>query len=239
MPHLAPWQQTLLTWLGYDFSDSAGGRPELIWTNRPDSWGVFVLIAVVAGMLYAVFSIYRRELDTCPRWVKILLACLRAGVVLLLACIFLGPALVYLQNRTIQPTIVVASRCVAVDEHARCLYRPGRGQDRGRHAWARPSMQSAAGKPSRTQIVNEVLSSPREMLLRELASAARSRSSTSPTRSTKVDVRQPKPAADGKAKSADAKEPGEAEPSAGDAERCRRWWPRAADRISGWRFARR
>ena len=36
-----------------------------------------------------------------------LLATLRAGVVLLLVCIFLGPALVYLQHRTIQPSMVV------------------------------------------------------------------------------------------------------------------------------------
>src|SRR5687767_13855876 len=100
---LAPWQQTLLEWLGYDFARSAaGGKPELYWTNFPASWGVFVLIAAVAALIWAVYSIYRREIETCPAWVKMTLATLRTGVVLLLVCIFLGPALVYLQQRTIQ-----------------------------------------------------------------------------------------------------------------------------------------
>src|SRR5262249_40584266 len=106
---LEPWQRTLLVWLGHDFAHSpADAKPELLWTNLPASWGVFVLIGVVAAVLYAVYSIYRREMDSCPLWVKMVLATLRAGVVLLLTCIFLGPALVYLQNRTVQPTIVLA-----------------------------------------------------------------------------------------------------------------------------------
>jgi hypothetical protein len=106
---LAPWQRSLLTWLGYDFSRApANAEPELIWTNLPASWGVFVLIAVVAAILYVVYSVYRREQDSCPTGVKALLATLRAGVVILLTAIFLGPALVYEQNRTIQPPIIVA-----------------------------------------------------------------------------------------------------------------------------------
>lgn len=212
---LAPWQQTLLTWLGYDFSDSAGGRPELIWTNRPDSWGVFVLIAVVAGVLYAVFSIYRRELDTCPRGIKILLACLRAGVVLLLACIFLGPALVYLQNRTIQPTIVLA-RDASLSMETRDAYIDQAAAQVAADTMGQTVEAIRASKPSRTQLVNEVLSSPREVVLQQLSERGKIQVLDFSDQISKVDVRQPKPAADGKTKSADEKEPGEAEPSASE-----------------------
>lgn len=212
---LAPWQQTLLTWLGYDFSDSAGGRPELIWTNRPDSWGVFVLIAVVAGVLYAVFSIYRRELDTCPRGIKILLACLRAGVVLLLACIFLGPALVYLQNRTIQPTIVVA-RDASLSMETRDAYIDQAAAQVAADTLGQTVEAVRASKPSRTQLVNEVLSSPREVVLQQLAERGKIQVLDFSDQLSKVDVRQPKPATDGKTKSADGKEPKETEPTSSE-----------------------
>ena len=78
---LAPWQHSLLEWIGVDFSRSPeNAQAELLWTNLPASWGVFVLIAVVGAVLYAVFWLYRRELDSAPRWGKLLLAGLRAGV---------------------------------------------------------------------------------------------------------------------------------------------------------------
>src|SRR3982750_1383405 len=96
---IAPWQRSLLQWLGCDFGDSASGRAELLWTNLPTSWGVFVMLAAVAAIVYAIFALYRRELESCPLWAKTLLASLRVGAMLLLAIIFLDPAVVYLQNR--------------------------------------------------------------------------------------------------------------------------------------------
>jgi hypothetical protein len=103
------WWQTMLRYLGHDFRDAAPGETiEFHWTNMPTSAGVFVLIAVVSLLIYGVFAIYRRELDTCPRWVKTLLAVLRTGVVLLLTVVFLGPALVVVKQRTIKPSLVLA-----------------------------------------------------------------------------------------------------------------------------------
>src|SRR5687768_7646420 len=153
---LAPWQQTLLQWLGYDFSDSASGRPELVWTNRPDSWGVFVLIGVVAIVIYAVFAIYRRELDTCPRSVKVVLAMLRAGVVLLLACIFLGPALVYLRNQTIQPTVVVA-RDASQSMNTADRYTDDAAAQVAAEVLGKSPDEVRTSRPTRVQIVNDVL----------------------------------------------------------------------------------
>ena len=42
------------------------GTPQMQWANLPESWGVFVLIAIVAAIVFAVFWLYRRELETCP-----------------------------------------------------------------------------------------------------------------------------------------------------------------------------
>jgi hypothetical protein len=197
---LAPWQQTLLTWLGYDFSDSAAsGRPELIWTNRPDSWGVFVLIGVVAAVLYAVFAIYRRELDTCPRSVKIVLAFLRAGVVLLLACIFLGPALVYLQNRTIHPTIVLArDASLSMDTHDQ--YTDEAAAKVAAAALGKSAAELQAARPSRAQIINEVFASGNGKLVESLGQRGKIQVLDFSDQIKKVEIRQPKPAADGKAK---------------------------------------
>src|SRR5262245_61056540 len=106
---LSPWQRFPLSWFGYDFSPAASGEnTELVWTNLPESWGLLLLIAVVTTALYGVFALYSREASTCPRWTRRVLASLRAAVVLLLAAIFLGPSVVYLQTRTLQPTIVLA-----------------------------------------------------------------------------------------------------------------------------------
>ena len=108
-PAAEPWWHRLLQFLGHDFRDVAPGEKiEFQWTNMPASAGVFVLIGVVFALLYAVFFLYRRELDTCPRWIKYTLAGLRSAVVLLLTIVFLGPALVVVKERTIKPTLVLA-----------------------------------------------------------------------------------------------------------------------------------
>lgn len=155
---LAPWQQTLLRILGHDFSRSPpDARPELQWTNLPTSWGVFVLIAVIAAVLWAVFSVYRREIDTCPAWAKMVLSTLRAAVVLLLACVFLGPAIVFLQQRTIRPAIVV------VRDASQSMNTPDRYDDPAVAQIAADALRQSPDqvrrdRPTRVRIVNEVLS---------------------------------------------------------------------------------
>jgi hypothetical protein len=154
---LAPWQQTLLRLVGYDFGSSpAGAEPQVQWTNLPASWGVFVLIAAVLAILWAVYSLYRKEIDTCPLWGKVLLATLRSAAVLLLVVIFLGPALVYLQERTIQPTWILlrdASQSMNTadrydDEAAAKIAATALGQS--------PD-EVRKSRPTRVQIVNTVL----------------------------------------------------------------------------------
>lgn len=92
------------TWLLGD-NQSREGTPELQWAGMPESWGVFVLIAIVALIAAFVFWLYTREINTCPRPLKILLGCLRFGALLLLLLMFLKPSVVFTQSSTIKPNI--------------------------------------------------------------------------------------------------------------------------------------
>lgn len=81
------------------------GTPQMQWSNLPESWGVFVLIAVVAAIVFAVFWLYRRELNTCPMPVKILLGCIRLSVLLLLVAMLLRPSMFYQQVNELKPSV--------------------------------------------------------------------------------------------------------------------------------------
>ncbi|MFK7766562.1 MAG: hypothetical protein AB8B55_05025 [Mariniblastus sp.] len=99
-------KNTFLEWaLGED--PERAGTPQLQWANMPESWGVFVLIAAVAAIAFSVFWMYRREIGTCPRWAKIVMACLRLSVLLLLIAMFLKPSVFYQQVNEIKPTIAM------------------------------------------------------------------------------------------------------------------------------------
>ncbi len=186
---LAPWQRTLLTWLGYDFSTSApDARPELVWTNLPASWGVFVLIAVVAAVIWAVYSVYRREIDTCPNWVKLVLATLRTAAVLLLVVIFLGPALVELRERTIQPSLVV------LRDASQSMNTKDDYEDEASAKIAASTLHQSPEKikqdhPSRAEIVNSVLANGDAKLLSDLRTKGKLQALDFAEQVTKVDLR--------------------------------------------------
>jgi uncharacterized membrane protein len=82
------------------------GQLKLQWANFPESWGVFVLIAVVAAVAFGVFWLYRREINTCPPTVKWILAGIRLTVLLMLIAMFLKPSLFYQQISELKPNIV-------------------------------------------------------------------------------------------------------------------------------------
>jgi hypothetical protein len=184
---LAPWQRSLLEWIGVDFSRSPdNSQAELLWTNLPASWGVFVLIAVVGAVLYAVYWLYHRELDSCPPWVKAVLAALRAGVVLLLALIFLGPALVYLQHRTIQPTIVLA-RDSSQSMNTADRYADEAAAKIAAAALRKTETELESARPTRAAIVNELLADPK--LLAALAQRGKLAALNFAEQTTKVETR--------------------------------------------------
>ncbi len=97
---------TFWTWLLGD-QQTREGVPQLQWVGMPESWGVFVLIGIVAILAGFVFWLYTREIDTCPRPVKLVLACLRFGVLFLLVLLFLRPSVVFKQVNIIKPNIAL------------------------------------------------------------------------------------------------------------------------------------
>ena len=99
-------QQTLLESIVGNEQQHAG-ELKLQWTNFPESWGVFVLIAAVAAIVMAVLWMYRREIDTCPRGIKLLMAGMRLAVLFLLIAMFLKPSIFYQQVSEIKPSITV------------------------------------------------------------------------------------------------------------------------------------
>ena len=99
-------QTSLLEWLvGSD--PNGNGTPRLQWMNMPESWGVFVLLLVVAIIVFGVFWLYRREIQTCPMPIKLTMAGLRLAVLLLLVLMWLKPSVFYQQVSEIKPTIAV------------------------------------------------------------------------------------------------------------------------------------
>jgi uncharacterized membrane protein len=191
LAELAPWQHSLLRWLGHDFSNTPpDAQLEMQWTNLPASWGVFVLIAVVAAVLWGVYAIYRREIDTCPAWAKLLLATLRAGVVLLLVCIFLGPALSYLQFRTIQPTIVVL-RDASQSMNSADEYEDEAAAKSAAAVLAASPAQLRTDRPTRTAIVNQLLSGDKSPLIAALAEKGKLQPLDFADQVTKVDLAPP------------------------------------------------
>jgi hypothetical protein len=150
---LTDWQRRLLDGLGARFSSASADAPaELVWTNLPSSWGVFVFLGIVAAAVYAIFALYRRELASCPRWAKATLGGLRAACLMLLVVILLNPAVVHVEQRTLRPTIVVLRD-------------------------ASQSMNTVdallAGTISRVETVNRVLASEDAKLVEQLASKGR------------------------------------------------------------------
>lgn len=77
------------------------------FANMPESWGVFVLLAVVVLMAWFVLRTYRRESASCPRWAKNFLATLRLLVCAALLLIFLEPSLSYTKFHSLRPVLAL------------------------------------------------------------------------------------------------------------------------------------
>lgn len=208
-----PWWHRLLQFLGHDFRDVAPGEKiEFQWTNMPASAGVFVLIGVVIAVMYAVFYVYRRELDTCPRWVKFVLAGLRSAVVLLLTVVFLGPALVVVKERTIKPTLVLA-RDASQSMSTADRYADDAAAEATAAALKISVSELRQQRLTRAQIVDKLLDPSNEIhLLSQLAARGRVQTMDFADRVEKLDVRgSATPAADKKKQPDLAAEPGKKE----------------------------
>jgi len=97
-----------LNWLGVETARiPRGAEAEFVFTHAPRSWMVFVWLAVVGLLVWAVVWLYRREpAEVSPR-VKGALAAVRVLVIALIVLVLLGPALAYSTQRTIAPQVIV------------------------------------------------------------------------------------------------------------------------------------
>ena len=166
-------------WIHWLLGVDSSGIPDnadiqLTWLNLPRSWGVFALIGVVAAAIYLVIILYRREVGTCSGGAKRFLSAVRIVVIFVLAGVFLAPAITYTQRRVLQPLIVLLrddsqSMCTkdryVDDESARLVAR----------AVGRSVQSIRQARPTRAELVDELLGREDSYLLRQLERSGRVR----------------------------------------------------------------
>ena len=133
------------------------GELKLQWANFPESWGVFVLIAVIAAVVFGVFWLYRREIQTCPPTVKWILAGLRLAVLLLLIAMFLKPSIFYQQVSELKPNIVFL-RDNSLSLARGDKYRDKQQSKRLATLTGLPQEQIADGGAIRSELINKAIS---------------------------------------------------------------------------------
>lgn len=152
----------LLEWIVGD-DPAKAGTPQLQWTNLPESWGVFVLLAIIFAIAFGVFWLYRREINTCPMPLKLVLGGLRLAVLLLLIAMFLKPSVYYQQVNEIKPTIaMLRDSSLSFDRGDR--YRSQDQVKRLSEISGFSSAQIGSGDVKRSQLVNQIFSNNPELL---------------------------------------------------------------------------
>ena len=79
------------------------------WRNLPESWQVFVFLAVVFALLGYVIWSYLREIQQLPVWARWVLAGLRVAIVVLLIILYLDPVKTDYREIQRRPTVAVLS----------------------------------------------------------------------------------------------------------------------------------
>ncbi|MEK6234533.1 MAG: VWA domain-containing protein, partial [Planctomycetales bacterium] len=185
-------------WLPRLLGLDAGDIPEnatfqFIWTNAPQSWRLFALVALALGMCLLVLHLYRRELDACPTWAKRFLASLRLAVVLTILVVFLGPALAFTQRKTLDPSVVLL-RDASQSMNVRDRWQDDELAQAVAEATGRTVEELREQRPSRAELINELLSRGETTLPTRLAERGKLRAVDFSNRNDRVELsRKPKP----------------------------------------------
>ncbi len=99
--------KSILNWL-IGVEETEGRKLVYDFAYKPESWMLFVFIALVALLFFAIFWVYRREMASCPRWVRYSCAVLRAGTLAFLVLLFLQPSVSTMTTVQRKPNIVIA-----------------------------------------------------------------------------------------------------------------------------------
>lgn len=163
---MADWWLTLL---GVDTERiPPHAQTQFIFDNAPQSWMVFVMLALVAGLLYGVFFIYRREIATVPRGARMALAAIRSLTILMIVLALMGPALAISTQRVVEPYVVVLideSQSIAIRDR----YPDDVEAQRVGTFMQREIDQLRTDPVSRSDVIDRLLSQDDARLLRELA----------------------------------------------------------------------
>ncbi len=163
----------VLQWLGFD-KESVPKDAEVSFSfaNFPDSWRVFVLLALILSVGWMIYKIYQKENTSCPRGIRRLLFFFRFSLCLILVVVFLEPSVVYTQSRSLRPIVRIirdASQSMNVkDNYVEVL-----------SANAAASVMNVSVdslreiKPSRVDIVNKILSGENNKIFEELSKKGR------------------------------------------------------------------
>jgi hypothetical protein len=162
-------QNSIVQW--FLAGEDRAGTPVVHWTNLPESWGVFVLLAGIAAIVFGVTWLYRHEAEICPKGVRRFLACMRLGVLLLLLIMFLQPTVTFRQVRTTKPTIAVlrdASMSMAHTDR----FRDPQMAERLARATGSELVELQNGQLSRVQLLERAWAQNDHQLVRELRDKA-------------------------------------------------------------------
>jgi uncharacterized membrane protein len=147
---------------------------EFIWENMPAGLGIFLLIIAIAAVLYGVFYLYQREIETASRGTKLFLAVVRAAVLIILVVIFLGPSMISVKTRTVHPVIAFL-RDVSQSINYSDRYLDSSSASGAAKLLNKTPEQIAAEKPTRAQLVDAAIAQDNWKLLRDLVRKGRVR----------------------------------------------------------------
>lgn len=163
----------ILQWFGFDReSIPKDADVSFSFANFPDSWRVFVLLALILSVGWIVFKIYQKENESCPKGIRKLLFIIRFSVCLLLITVFLEPSVVYTQSRSLRP-IVRLIRDASQSMNIKDSYAE---EESARSAASVMDLSIDAlreTKPSRVDVVNKVLGDGNLNFFRELSKKGR------------------------------------------------------------------
>jgi len=151
--------KSFLKFLGFDLDNiPPDAQWEFVWTSADalGSWRIFLYLGILVALAWGVFHMYRREMESCPPTTRIFLGVVRTLVLVVLALVFLGPAIRVKEIKTRQDVILVL-----VDESLSML-TPDRYLDddavaRVAAVLGKTADQVRSERPNRTVIINSIL----------------------------------------------------------------------------------
>ena len=158
---------------GFDESEiPEGSEASLTFEYMPQSWGVFVLVAIIIGVTWFSFYIYRREAGNARPWAKRGLASLRILAFVLVILTLLGPSVVFTKTRILRPMISIA-RDASLSMTTTDPYLDNRSATAAAQVLGMEVQELRATRPPRSSVVDAVFNNNDRELLRGLEQRGR------------------------------------------------------------------